>query len=180
MIRRKFITLLGSAAAWPVAARSQQRERVRRIGVLMTLPADNPEAQARVGAFSQGLQELGWAIGRNLRIDYRFSADAGSVSRAAAELVELAPEVILAHANPSLTALQQATRTLPIVFVAVSDPVVTGSVDSLARPGGNATGFTTETVFPTISATCRPTRSAAKPGSRSWRSSAKRYSIATF
>jgi len=143
MIRRKFITLLGSAAAWPVAARSQQRERVRRIGVLMTLPADNPEAQARVGAFSQGLQELGWAIGRNLRIDYRFSADAGSVSRAAAELVELAPEVILAHANPSLTALQQATRTLPIVFVAVSDPVVTGSVDSLARPGGNATGFTT-------------------------------------
>jgi ABC-type uncharacterized transport system substrate-binding protein len=146
MNRREFIALVGAAAspaAWPLAVAAQPGERVRRVGVLMTLPAGDPEAQARIGAFLQGLQELGWAIGRNVRIDYRFAADAGSVARSAAELVALAPEVILAHANPSLAALQQATRTLPIVFIAVSDPVVTGSVESLARPGGNATGFPT-------------------------------------
>jgi putative ABC transport system substrate-binding protein len=144
MIRRQFITLLGgAAAAWPLATRAQQPERMRRIGVLMNLAADDPESQARIGALLQGLQEFGWSIGRNVRIDYRWAAgDPGRLRSHAAELVALAPDVILANANPSVEVLQQTARAMPIVFVAVTDPVGTGVVASLARPGGNATGFT--------------------------------------
>ena len=146
MRRREFITLLGGAASsvsWPLAARAQQPERMRRIGVLMNLAADDPESQARIGAFLQGLQESGYAIGRNVRIDYRWATgDADRMRRHAAELAALAPDVILANANPSVAALQEATRSLPIVFVAVTDPVGGGLVESLARPGSNATGFT--------------------------------------
>ena len=124
MRRREFITLLGgAAAAWPLAARAQQRERMRRIGVLMNVAADDPEAQARIAAFLQGLQQLGWTDGRNVRIDYRWAAgDAERYRRYAAELVALAPDVILATAGPSVVALQQATRTVPIVFVQVDRP----------------------------------------------------------
>jgi putative ABC transport system substrate-binding protein len=143
MRRRQFITLLGGAAAWPLATRAQQPERMRRIGVLMNLAADDPESQARIGALLQGLQEFGWSIGRNVRIDYRWAAgDAGRLRSHAAELVALAPDVILANANPSVEVLQQTARAMPIVFVAVTDPVGTGVVASLARPGGNTTGFT--------------------------------------
>jgi putative tryptophan/tyrosine transport system substrate-binding protein len=143
MRRREFITLMGGAMAWPLAARAQQPRRMREIGVLMNLPADDPEGQARMGAFLQGLQEFGWIIGRNLRIHFRYAPDLTSLRKSAAEIVALAPEVILAHANPSVVAIQQATDTHSIVFVAVSDPVVTGIVDTMARPGGSATGFTT-------------------------------------
>ena len=141
--RRQFITLLGgAAAAWPLAARAQQGERMRRIGVLATLPENDPEGQARHAAFLQGLQQLGWTDGRNVRIDYRWGAgDADRFRKQAAELVALAPDVILASGGPAMAALQQATRTVPIVFVNVADPVGTGFVDSLAQPGGNATGF---------------------------------------
>jgi putative ABC transport system substrate-binding protein len=141
--RREFITLLGgAAAAWPLAARAQQPERMRRIGVLMSVAADDPEAAARVGAFSQGLAELGWTIGRNVRADYRwFALDADAARKYAAELVALAPDVALASSTVGVTALQQATRSVPIVFTIVADPVGAGLVDSLARPGGNATGF---------------------------------------
>jgi len=141
--RREFITLLGGAAvAWPLAARAQQPERMRRVGVLMNLTADDPEASARVTAFAQGLQQLGWTAGHNVRIDYRWDAgDADRSRRYAAELVALAPDVILAVGSPAVAALQQATRTLPIVFVNVADPVGAGYVDSLAQPGGNLTGF---------------------------------------
>ena len=142
--RREFITLLGgAAAAWPLAARAQQRERMRRIGVLMNLAADDAEGQARLAAFVQALQGLGWSDGRNLRIDYRWAAgDAGRFHKYAEELLALVPDVILASATPSVQALQQATRTVPIVFAIVADPVGAGFVDSLARPGGNVTGFT--------------------------------------
>jgi putative tryptophan/tyrosine transport system substrate-binding protein len=144
MRRRDFITLLGGAAAWPLAARAQQGERVRRIGVLMTQAANDPEGQARIAAFLQGLQELGWSVGRNLRIDIRWSAGkADDTHKYAAELVALAPDIILASTTPSVAALLQATRTVPIVFTVVADPVGAGFVDSLARPGGNATGFIT-------------------------------------
>jgi putative ABC transport system substrate-binding protein len=143
MKRREFITLLGSAAAWPLAARGQQPERIRRIGVLMNLTADDPEASDRVTAFAQGLQQLGWTAGHNVRIDYRWGAvDADRSRRYAAELVALAPDVILASGVPVVTALLQATRTVPIVFAQIVDPVGSGLVASLARPGGNATGFT--------------------------------------
>jgi putative ABC transport system substrate-binding protein len=141
--RREFITLLGGAAAWPRAARAQQPERVRRIGVLMNLAADDPESQTRNAAFLQGMQQLGWTDGRNVRIDYRWAAgDADRFRTYAAELVALAPDVILASTSPAVAALQQATRSVPIVFVIVIDPVGAGFVASLARPGGNATGFT--------------------------------------
>jgi putative tryptophan/tyrosine transport system substrate-binding protein len=143
--RREFITLLGgTAAAWPPAGRAQQAERTRRIGVLSTVPADDSESQVRMAAFHQGLQEAGWVVGRNLRIDYRWSGagDAQQVRQYANELVALAPEVILAVTTAAVGPLQQATRTTPIVFVQVSDPVGTGFVESLARPGGNTTGFT--------------------------------------
>jgi putative ABC transport system substrate-binding protein len=144
MRRREFITLLGSAAAaWPLAARAQQRERTRRIGVLMNLASDDAEGQARLAAFLQGLQEAGWAVGRNMRIDLRWGGgDPESFRKQAAELVALAPDVVFASGIPAATPLLQATRTVPIVFAQVVDPVGAGLVASLARPGGNATGFT--------------------------------------
>jgi ABC-type uncharacterized transport system substrate-binding protein len=143
MGRRGFITLLGgAAAAWPLAARAQQPEPVRRIGILLPVAADDAEFQTRVGAFLQGLQQLGWAIGRNVRIDTRWAgASAAEIRRHAAELIALAPDVILAHGVPTLGPLLQATRTVPIVFPTAADPVAAGFVDSLARPGGNVTGF---------------------------------------
>src|SRR5262249_53657040 len=141
MKRREFISLLGGAVAWPLAARAQQPDRMRRIGVLMNLAADDAEGQARSAAFLQALQQLGWSDGRNVRIDYRWAAgDAGRFHRYAEELLALVPDVILASATPSVQALQQATRTVPIVFAIVADPVGAGFVDSLARPGGNVTG----------------------------------------
>ena len=139
--RREFITLLGGAAAWPIAARAQ-RERMRRIGVLMPLPAGDPEGEARIAAFAQGLQQSGWTIGRNVQIETRWSAgDADDTRRYAAELAALAPDVILANGNAAVAPLLQATRTVPIVFAIVPDPVGAGFVGSLSRPGGNATGF---------------------------------------
>jgi len=143
MKRREFITLLGgAAAAWPLAARAQQAERVRRIGVLMNFSADDAEGQARLAAFRQGLQQAGWSVGGNIRIDYRWAADDAELFRKyAAELVALAPDVILASGNPSVAALQQATRSVPIVFAPIGDAVASGFVESLARPGGNITGF---------------------------------------
>jgi putative tryptophan/tyrosine transport system substrate-binding protein len=143
MKRRDFITLLvGAAAAWPLAVRAQQGERVRRIGVLQSLAADDPEGQARLAAFAQGLQQSGWTIGRNVQIDTRWAAgDAERFRRYGAELVALAPDVILAVGAAAVGPLQQATHTVPIVFVNTSDPVGAGFVESLARPGGNATGF---------------------------------------
>src|SRR5262249_41038671 len=135
MKRRDFITLLGGAAAWPLAAHAQQGERMRRVGVLMNLAADDPEAPARIAAFAQGLADLGWSIGRNLRIDYRWGAgDAERIRREAAELLAAAPDVVLASGNPSAAALQQATHSVPIVFAAVNDPVSSGFVESLAQP----------------------------------------------
>jgi ABC-type uncharacterized transport system substrate-binding protein len=143
MRRREFISLLGGAAAWPLVARAQQADRVRRIGVLMSTGADHPESQMRLAAFLQGLQEFGWAVGRNLRIDLRWGAgDTDGHHRSAAELVALAPDVILATGSASTAPLRQATRTVPIVFTIVPDPVGAGFVDSLARPGGNVTGLT--------------------------------------
>jgi putative ABC transport system substrate-binding protein len=141
--RRAFITLLGgAAAAWPLAARAQQGERVRRIGVLMSLAADDKQGQARLAAFLQGLQELGWTDGRNVRIDVRWgTGDAGRNRRHALELVELAPDVILASGGSIVGPLLQATSSVPIVFTQTPDPVGAGFVESLARPGGNATGF---------------------------------------
>jgi putative ABC transport system substrate-binding protein len=144
MRRRDFVALLGGAAAWPLAARAQQPEQMRRIGVLTNLVADDPEAQARVGAFLQGLQELGWAVGRNMRIEYRWGAgDADRTRGYAAELVALAPDVILTSGASALAPLLQATRSVPVVFAQVPDPVGAGFVNSLARPGGNTTGFIT-------------------------------------
>jgi putative ABC transport system substrate-binding protein len=147
MRRREFITLLGSAAVapamlWPLAARAQQPERVRSIGILLPARADDAESQVRVGAFLQALALLGWTIGRNVRIDTRWAtANAAGIRRHAAELAALAPDVILAHGASTVGPLLQATRTVPIVFPVVVDPVGAGFVDSLARPGGNATGF---------------------------------------
>jgi putative ABC transport system substrate-binding protein len=144
MRRREFVSLLGGAAmAWPLAVRAQQAERVRRVGVLMPLAADDPQSLRRLTAFVQGLQQLGWTDGRNVRIDVRWAArDPDRFRRYAAELVALAPDVILAAAVSSMIPLQQATRSVPLVFVQVTDPVGAGFVASLARPGGNATGFT--------------------------------------
>jgi putative ABC transport system substrate-binding protein len=142
MRRRAFISLLGGAAAWPLAARAQQGERMRRIGVLMPAAADDSQFQTWVGAFLQGLALLGWTIGRNVRIDTRWATtNAAEIRRHAAELVALAPDVILASGDSTVGPLLQATRTVPIVFPLVGDPVSAGYVDSLARPGGNATGF---------------------------------------
>jgi len=143
MKRREFITLLGSTvAAWPLAARAQQPERMRRIGVLMAPSANDPEAQARVAAFLQGLQELGWSVGRNVTIDIRsFTGNSADARKYAAELVALAPDVILATTSAAVAPLVETTRTVPIVFANVADPVGAGFVDSLARPGGNITGF---------------------------------------
>ena len=141
--RREFITLLGGAAASPFAARAQQPTAKPRIGVLTNLGSDDPDSLSRIGAFLQGLQELGWTDGRNVRIDYRWSAgDPERNARYAAELVALAPAVILATGLPSVEPLMRVTRTVPIVFVQMTDPVGAGVVESLARPGGNVTGFT--------------------------------------
>jgi putative ABC transport system substrate-binding protein len=141
--RREFITLLGGAAAtWPLVARAQQGEGMRRIGVLLPATADNSQFQTWVGAFLQGLAQAGWTIGRNVSIDTRWAtANAAEVRRHAAELAALAPDVIVAHGSGTVGPLLQATRTVPIVFPVASDPVAAGFVDSLARPGGNATGF---------------------------------------
>jgi putative ABC transport system substrate-binding protein len=144
MNRRAFIALLGgAAAAWPLAAWAQQQERMRRVGVLMNLGSDDAEGQARNAAFLQGLQELGWTVGRKVRIEYRWGAgDAELFRRHASELVALAPDVILAGGGAVVPSLLQSTRTIPIVFTGTPDPVGAGFVESLARPGGNATGFT--------------------------------------
>jgi putative tryptophan/tyrosine transport system substrate-binding protein len=144
MRRREFITLFGVAAlAGPRAARAQQADRVRRVGVLMSRAAGDPEEQARLAGFLRGLQKLGWTDGRNVRIDYRWAAADADRSRTyAAELVALAPDVILSSGSTSVAALLQTTRTVPIVFVNVVDPIGAGYVARLARPGGNATGFT--------------------------------------
>jgi putative ABC transport system substrate-binding protein len=139
--RREFLGLVGAAAAWPVGARAQQTERVRRIGILGNLKPDDAESQARIKAFLRGLQEKGWTEGHNIRIDYRWATS--NLREHAAELLALTPDAVLANANPSLSAFQSLSRTIPIVFVAASDPVNSGAVESLSRPGGNATGFTT-------------------------------------
>jgi putative ABC transport system substrate-binding protein len=144
MIRREFLTLLGSAAAaWPLAASAQVPERIRRVGVLNYLAADDPDSSPRVAAFANALQELGWLDGRTVQFDYRWGGgDLDRSRRYATELVALAPDVILVSSGSALAALQSVTRTVPIVFVSVSDPVGAGYVASLARPGGNTTGFT--------------------------------------
>ena len=143
MRRREFITLLGAATAWPMTARAQQVNPVRRIGVLMALRADDPDGQAEITAFAQGLQELGCAVGRNVRIDYRWGAgDLNLFRQYAAELVALAPDVVLASGSVGVAALQEASRTMPIVFVTTVDPVGAGLVESLARRSTNASGFT--------------------------------------
>ena len=142
MRRREFIAALCAAAVWPLAARAQPGDRVRRIGVLLPATADDPEFQTRLAAFHQTLEQLGWIIGRNVRIDTRWAtANAADIRRHVAELVALTPDVILAHASTTVGPLLQATRTVPIVFPVAGDPVAAGFVDSLSRPGGNATGF---------------------------------------
>jgi putative ABC transport system substrate-binding protein len=143
MKRRAFITLLGgAAAAWPLAARAQQPAQVRRIGVLLPFAEDHPVGQARVAAFVQGLRQLGWTDGHNVRIDYRWSAgDSDNIRKFASELIALGPDVVMAFTSAAVTALRQATSTVPIVFAVVADPVGAGYVESLARPGGNVTGF---------------------------------------
>ncbi len=151
MNRRHFITLLGGSAvgcasgayAWSLGARAQSPQRMRRIGVLMGLAADDPESQARLAAFAQGLQQAGWTVGQNIRVDYRWGAgNADTMRKQAAELVASSPEVILAHSSAAVAPLMQESRTIPIVFTLVADPVGAGYVRNLARPGGNVTGFT--------------------------------------
>jgi putative tryptophan/tyrosine transport system substrate-binding protein len=141
--RREFITMLGGApVVWPLAAGAQQNERMRRIGVLMNLAADDPEGRARVAALLEGLRELGWTDGKNVRIDTRWAAAKADRYRTyAEELVALAPDAIVTATTPGAAAMQQATRTVPIIFVIVLDPVAAGFVSNLARPGGNITGF---------------------------------------
>jgi putative tryptophan/tyrosine transport system substrate-binding protein len=143
MRRRELITLLGGAAvAWPLAVRAQQGERIRRIGLLLPASADDPEFQARIGAFLQGLGLSGWTIGRNVQLEYRWAGTKpDDIRRHATELAALTPDVILASGSASVGALQQATRTVPIVFATAVDPVGAGFVNSLSRPGGNITGF---------------------------------------
>ena len=140
--RREFITLLGGAAAWPLAARAQQRERMRRIGVLMSLDESDPEQERRLSAFMQALAGLGWTDGRNVRVDLRWGGgDTNRIRASAQELVGLQPEIIVTYATPATIAVQRETRTIPIVFVALFDPVATGIVPRLDRPNGNVTGF---------------------------------------
>jgi putative tryptophan/tyrosine transport system substrate-binding protein len=142
MQRRQLIALLGGAVTWPLAGRAQQGERMRRIGMLLTASADDPESAARVGAFLQALAQLGWTVGRNVRIEPRWGAGNAEVIRKhAVEFAALAPDVILAHGASTVRPLLQATRTVPIVYPVAVDPVAAGFADSLARPGGNATGF---------------------------------------
>jgi len=144
MQRREFIGLLGGAAAlWPLAARAQQPGRMRRVGVLLNITADDPESQGRLAAFAQGLQSLGWVIGQNVRVEYRWGGGSVDAMRKyAEELVALAPDVILAQSTAAVAPLLQSTHAVPIVFTIVADPVGAGYVQSLAHPGGNATGFT--------------------------------------
>jgi len=142
MRRRSFLTLLGSAVTWPLASRAQQPARMRRVAVLMHTAADDPDGQTRLAAFLQGLQEAGWAVGGNVRVDIRWAAaDADRFRSYTAELIGLAPDVALASSSQSVVAFQKATSTLPIVFAAVVDPVAQSFVDNIARPGGNITGF---------------------------------------
>src|SRR5713226_523890 len=143
MRRRKFIGLLGgAAAAWPRAARAQQAERMRRIGVLMLYPENDPAGQLRATAFRQGLEKLGWTVGRNLQIDYLWGVgNADWIQSAAVQLLRLAPDVILAIGDAAARTVQQSTRTVPVIFIAGSDAVANGLVQSLAHPGGNLTGF---------------------------------------
>jgi putative ABC transport system substrate-binding protein len=142
MRRREFITLFVGATTWPFVARAQG-EQVRRIGMLLAITADDPESKARLAAFTQGLQQLGWTIDQNVRVDYRWAgADADKMRKYAADLIALAPDVIVTQSSTAVAPLLQATRTIPIVFTIVADPVGAGYIDSLARPGGNATGFT--------------------------------------
>jgi len=145
MIRRDFITLLGGAAVWPLAARGQQSERVRRVGVLMPLTADDPLGQARMAAVKEGLEKLGWTEGRNIRIDTRWmsTGDVESMQRFAKELVALQPDLILTQSTPITATMLQETRSIPIVFALVADPIGSGFVASFPRPGGNVTGFVT-------------------------------------
>jgi putative tryptophan/tyrosine transport system substrate-binding protein len=143
--RRKFIALLGGAAAWPLSARAQQTERMRRIGLLIPFAEDNPVGQARLAAFLQGLQQLGWAEGSNVRIDTRWGGGDANLTRAyAKELVALGPDVIMAFTSAAVAPLRQVTRSVPIVFAVVADAVGAGYVESLAQPGGNVTGFTAQ------------------------------------
>jgi ABC-type uncharacterized transport system substrate-binding protein len=142
MKRRDFITLLGgAAAAWPLVVRAQQPERLRRVGVLVGLAEADPDTKSRLAAFQQGLERLGWSEGRNVRIDYRFAPPGAQLQTLARELVSLQPDVILSQASPATRALQRETRTIPIVFVGVADPIGSGFVSTLAQPGGNITGF---------------------------------------
>jgi putative tryptophan/tyrosine transport system substrate-binding protein len=142
LLRRDFITLLGGAAAWPLAARAQQTGRMRQVGVLLALSEDDQAAQARLAAFRQALAQLGWIEGRNVRFETRWAGgDIGRLRAYAAELVERAPDVILGQGTPSTAALKQATSSIPVVFVVVNDPVAQGYVPSVAHPGGNITGF---------------------------------------
>jgi putative ABC transport system substrate-binding protein len=142
MRRREFITLVSGAAAWPLAAQAQQKEQMRRVGVLMHTTGGEPEAQARLAAFLQGLQEAGWSVGRNVQVDTRWSTgDLARLSKDAAQLVETRPDVVLAGVGATTAALVDATHTIPIVFAQGIDPVGAGYIDSVARPGGNVTGF---------------------------------------
>ena len=142
MRRREFITLLGGAAAWPLAGRAQQLDGIRRIGVLMAAPENDREYQAFLAAFREGLQKLGWVEGRNIRIDYRWAAfDAEAMQRFAKDLIALQPDLIVSQSTPTTAAILQETRTIPIIFTLVIDPVGSGFVASLPRPGGNVTGF---------------------------------------
>jgi len=143
MRRREFITLVGIAAAWPLVARAQQREQMRSVGVLTPFAPHDSEGQNRVTAFVQTLQQLGWSVGQNIRLHYRWGdGTSATMQKYAAEIVALAPDVILADSSAAVAPLLQATQTIPIVFAIVADPVGAGYVESLARPGGNATGFT--------------------------------------
>ena len=143
MRRREFLTLIGAAAGWPVAARAQQSKQPQRVGVLMTVAENDPDSQRRIGAFREGLQALGWVDGQNVTIEYRWAAgQIGRIQQYAEELVALKPDVILANSTPVIGALQKLTKTIPIVCALVNDPVGLGFVASLARPGGNITGFT--------------------------------------
>jgi putative ABC transport system substrate-binding protein len=141
--RRTFITLLGGAAAtWPLAARAQQSDTMRRIGVMIALPEGDPELKKWIAAFVRGLEKLGWAEGRNLHIDYRFAPAGVRAPELASELLALQPNVVLAFSGPVTAAFQRATHTVPIVFIGIADAIAQGFVDSLARPGGNLTGLT--------------------------------------
>ncbi|MFZ0109803.1 MAG: ABC transporter substrate-binding protein [Pseudolabrys sp.] len=141
MKRREFITLLGSAAAWPLTAHAQQRERIRRVGVLVGLAENDPEIKARLVGFRQGFEKFGWSEGSNVRIDYRFAPAGAQVQSLARELVALQPDVILAQSTPATIAVQAESRTIPIVFAGLADPIGLGLVASLPRPGGNLTGL---------------------------------------